>query len=90
MEYLRTIKYTPKVLERRIWLCVNELALAAQDDGWAFITSFLFRARRTNYTLRVAPDQFPDAEMPTLEVVITDDFLFGQDLQLPFVVGDPE
>jgi hypothetical protein len=40
------------------------------------------------YTLRVAPDQFPDAEMPTREVVITDDFLFGQDLQLPFVVED--
>lgn len=40
------------------------------------------------YTLRVAPGQLPGVELPTREVVVSDDFLFGQDLQLPLELSD--
>jgi hypothetical protein len=40
------------------------------------------------YTLRVAPAEFPGVDLPTLTVVVTNDFLFGQDLQLPLDLGD--
>ncbi len=41
------------------------------------------------YTVRVAEDGFPEREgkLPSFELEITDDFLFGQDLQLPFEIA---
>ena len=43
------------------------------------------------YTLRVAPGQFPEIvePLPERQVVVTDDFLFDQDLVLPVTVPAP-
>ena len=42
------------------------------------------------YTVRVAAGQFPGVDLPSRELVISDDFLFGQDLQLTLELGDDD
>ncbi|PWB69524.1 MAG: hypothetical protein C3F15_14960, partial [Holophagae bacterium] len=85
---------TDRVGRRLDGVAVELLDAAGSVVGHGVTDRFgLYRIDRVppgTYTLRMAPGQFPGAELPVLEVSVTDDFLFSQDLQLPVLRGDDQ